>query len=81
MARTAKETAGTLIRIYEDRFANESYNQFRVTWPELRAIAGVTKLNNDYLCEVNQAFNKSNHALISLANFLVVALVSLVYLI
>jgi len=74
MARTATQTARTLISMYEERFANESYNQFRITWPELRAITGAAKLTDAYLHEVNQALNKSDFALISFANFLVVTL-------
>ena len=74
MTNIAELTARRLISIYEERFANQSYNQFRVTWPELRAIAGVTKLTDAYLNELKQALNVYDFALISLANFLVVTL-------
>lgn len=74
MARTAAETANTLISIYDENFANDSYNQFRINWPELRSIAGVAKLTDEYLHDINQALNEGSYVLIPLDNFLVVAL-------
>lgn len=74
MARTAQETANTLISIYDESFANDSYNQFRIDWPELRSIAGVSKLTEEYLGEINQTLNEGSYVLIPLDNFLVVAL-------
>lgn len=76
MARTAAETSNTLIEIYEESFANDNFNYFRIDWPELRAIAGVAKLTHEYLHEVNQALNETSYTLIPLDNFLVVAMES-----
>lgn len=73
MEHTATETARTLISIYNENFANEDYNHFRISWQELRSIAAVSKLSEQYLCEVNQELNKSQYTLIPLDNFLVVA--------
>ena len=76
MERTAEETASILISIYDESFANESYNHFRIGWPELRSIAGVARLTDEYLWEINQTLNESSYFLIPFDNFLLVALES-----
>lgn len=53
MARTAQETARVLSKIYDESFANDSYEQFQIGWPELRSIAGVSKLTRAYLSGVS----------------------------
>ncbi|MDD2899551.1 MAG: hypothetical protein PHI31_12665 [Desulfuromonadaceae bacterium] len=73
METTAIETARALIGIYNECFANENYSHFRILWPELRSIAAVSKLSDQYLREVSQELNKSQFTLIPLDNFLVVA--------
>ena len=72
MARTARETAEILTELYDESFANDSYEQFRITWVDLRGIAGVEKLTTAYLRMINRSLNRSSYQLISLDNFLVV---------
>jgi len=72
MARTAKQTANILTELYDESFANDSYEQFRITWADLRGIAGVEKLTTDYLRSINRSLKRSSYQLISLDNFLVV---------
>jgi len=72
MARTARQTAEILTELYDESFANDSYEQFRITWADLRGIAGVEKLTTAYLRTVNRSLNRSSYQLISLDNFLVV---------
>jgi hypothetical protein len=72
MARTARQTAGILTELYDERFANDSFEQYRITWADLRGIAGVEKLCSGYLRSINRKLNRSGYLLISLDNFLLV---------
>lgn len=72
MARTARQTAEILTELYDESFANDSYEQFRITWADLRGVAGVEKLTTDYLRSINRSLNRSSYNLITLDNFLVV---------
>ncbi len=72
----AQKTAKTLIDIYDEYFAKVSCRRFRINWPELRSIAGIPKLTDEYLHEIQLALRKSGYTLIPLDNFLVVALES-----
>jgi Zn finger protein HypA/HybF involved in hydrogenase expression len=72
----AQKTAKTLIKIYDEYFGKVSCRRFRINWPELRSIAGIPKLTDEYLNEIQLALGKSGYILISLDNFLVVALES-----
>jgi len=72
----ARKTASTLIDIYDENFAKVSCKRFRINWPELRSIAGIPKLTDEYLHEIQLALRKSGYTLIPLDNFLVVALES-----
>jgi hypothetical protein len=73
MARTVRQTAFILSELYEETFSSESYEKFRITWSDLRGIAGVARLTSRYLGKVNQALSETGYTLISLDNFLVVA--------
>ena len=73
MARTARQTAHILTDLYDESFSNDSYEQYRITWADLRGIAGVERLTAGYLRMINRLLNKSGHLLISLDNFLVVS--------
>ncbi|HIJ87496.1 MAG TPA: hypothetical protein HPP97_07380 [Desulfuromonadales bacterium] len=73
MARTATKTASILSELYEETFSSDSFEPFRITWADLRGIAGVARLNDRYLNEIDQALNDTGHTLIAFDNFLVVA--------
>jgi hypothetical protein len=72
MARTATKTAHILSELYEDGFSSDSYEPFRITWADLRGIAGVAKLNGRYLNEIDRELNDCGHTLIKFDNFLLV---------
>ncbi|MEI6208856.1 MAG: hypothetical protein WCP20_18920 [Desulfuromonadales bacterium] len=72
MARTTRKTATILSDLYDETFANDSYEPFRISWPDLRGIAGVSKLTDQYLRQINQALNESGYYLIPFDNFLLV---------
>ena len=63
MARTTTKTASILSELYEDGFTGDSYEPFRITWADLRGIAGVARLNDRNLYEINQALNDNGHPL------------------
>jgi len=73
MARTAAKTASILSDLYNETFANDSYEPFRISWPDLRGIAGVAKLTDQYLRQINLELNESEgYTLIPFDNFLLV---------
>jgi hypothetical protein len=73
MARTARQTAGILTELYDESSANDSIEQYRITWADLRGIAGVEKLYSGYLRNINRKLNRSGYLLFALDNFLLVA--------
>ena len=72
MARNATETANILSELYEETFSNDSCEPFRITWADLRGIAGVAKLTPRYLNEIDRELNETGYTLIRFDNFLVV---------
>jgi len=72
MARSASKTAEILIELYEENFANESFEAFRITWQDLRGIVGVPKLTPTDLRRIDRELNYSGNVLIRFDNFLVV---------
>ena len=72
MARTARQTANILTELYDESFANDAIEQFRIRWADLRGIAGVEKLGTGYVRAINHALNRSGYLLITLDNYLVV---------
>ena len=72
MARSAANTANILSCFYDETFANESCEAFRISWSDLRGIAGVTKLTAGYLRRINQELNESGYSLIPFDNYLVI---------
>jgi hypothetical protein len=72
MARTAAKTGRILSELYDETFANDSYEPFRITWADLRGIAGVTRLTPFYLRTINRMLNESGYSLIPFDTFLVV---------
>ena len=72
MTRTAEATAKILSDLYEETFSRESYEPFRITWPQLRSIAGVPKLSEAIIKEINVAFADSDYCLLALSDSLLV---------
>lgn len=73
MARTAQETAQVLSDIYDESFANDSFEQFQIGWLELRSIAGVPKLTTVYLNQVDCHLRDLEMLLVVCDSFLLVA--------
>ncbi len=72
MARTARQTANILTELYDESFGSDFIEQYRITWADLRGIAGVDKLHRGYLRMVNRSLIKSGYLMIQLDNYLVV---------
>lgn len=73
MARTAAATASALTEMYQETFKNDSCEPFSITWPQLRAVAGVTRLSDCYLEQINSALNDSDYLLVPMSDLLLVA--------
>jgi len=71
--RSSEETAKILSDIYDENFAQDCFSYYRIKWPELRSLAGVTKLTEEYLHDVNTSLVEAGYIFIPLDNFLVVA--------
>lgn len=74
MARTAVETANLLSMMYNESFGGEDMEMFRIGWPELRGLAGIPKLTDEYLADINRTFMETDYTLVSFNDFLVVAM-------
>lgn len=73
MARTAIATAKALLKIYDEDFRNDIGEIYRISWPQLRLVAGVPKLDREYISAVNKALHERNYTLIPFDDYLVVA--------
>lgn len=61
MAQTTTEIAKNLSTLYEETFAGDFSEPFRITWPELRMMAGVPKLTDSFVTAISSEL--SEHAL------------------
>lgn len=73
MTRTAAATASALTELYQETFKNDSFEPFSITWPQLRAVAGVTRLSDCYLEQINSTLNESDYLLVPMSDLLLVA--------
>jgi len=73
MAHTATATASILSNLYDENFGGDYAEPFRITWPELRAVVGVSKLTDVYITQINSALSDDNLYLLPFNNFLLVA--------
>lgn len=70
MQRTAEEVAEVLAGFYSKNFDNNGHEQYRLEWPELRALAGGRKLKADFIAEINEALADNNQVLVAFDTFL-----------
>lgn len=74
MARSATETARILMELYDERFGGAECMPYRISWVELRDIAGVKRLTSGFLQEINDTLHEDEYLLAVGSNSLVVAL-------
>lgn len=75
MARSATETAVILSDFYGKQFGRESYEPFRITWPQLRTLTGAADgLSEKYLQAIDEELLENEYRLIPFNSYLVVML-------
>ncbi|MEI6703629.1 MAG: hypothetical protein WCL71_08850 [Deltaproteobacteria bacterium] len=73
MSRTAEETASILTELYDENFKNDYAEPFRITWPQLRSLAAVSRLVDTYLKDINTSLSEYGQSLIPFDEFFLVA--------
>jgi hypothetical protein len=73
MAHSATETAVNLSKLYSETFADDYEEPFRVTWPELRLMAGVPKLTDAYLKAIGSDLLERDLFLLPFNNYFLIA--------
>ena len=73
MTRSAAETARILKKLYRREFGGDFSEPYRLTWDNLRIMAGVDQLKADYLTEVNESLLADDFALLTFNNLFLVA--------
>lgn len=72
MKRSPDETARALIRLQYEVSGGERYCVCRLTWPDLRMLAGVAKLNASYLSDLVHTLNSFGYTLTQLSDSVVI---------
>ena len=67
MARTEAEISNIFSDLYDENFGRDCSEPFRITWPQLRSLAVVPRLNNNLLKDISEALYETERALIRLA--------------
>lgn len=70
MVRTAVQTAQTLIQLYDDTCCGEL---FRIGWAQLRSLAGISKLGDDYLRRMGEEVAEAGYVLVPMDHYLIMA--------
>lgn len=73
MVRTAEDTAKILIGLFNRQFDQDYGAPFRIGWPQLRSLVGVSRLTDTLLKDINSALSEFGQTLIPLNNSLLVA--------
>ncbi len=73
MAHSAEETATILSMLFNENFDQDYSEPYRITWPQLRSLAGVPCLTDKFLKEINTSLSENRgDLLLPLNNFLLV---------
>ena len=73
MVHSATATALNLSKLYEETFAGNFEEPFRITWPELRMMAGLSKLTDSFIDEISLDLSGHDLFLLPFNNFFLVA--------
>jgi hypothetical protein len=73
MARSTEQTANILSKLSKLSFDQEYEENFRISWPQLRSLAAVPRLDKAFLESVNAALSEYGMVLIPLNNSLLIA--------
>ncbi len=72
MARTAQQVAKTLQEIYIQSFGEADHEKYLLNWADLRGIAGVEKLTEDFVTEISEKMSEAEFTLFPLNDSLLV---------
>lgn len=70
MQRTAESVANVLTEIYTEKFDNDSFEQYRLEWSDLRMLSGGRKITNEFIADINDELTENNQVLVAFDNFL-----------
>ena len=73
MKRTARQMAGLLKELYGECFGDDENEPYRLAWSDLRMLAGVSKITDEFIASINEVLAESDFALIPFNDFLIVA--------
>lgn len=73
MAWNAQEMAEILENLYNREFGGDYVAAYRLTWEQLRSIAGIDRLTDEYLAELGEALLDKDFALLTFNNIFIVA--------
>lgn len=65
MARTVQNTAKILTKLYNQQFDQDSLAPFRISWPQLRSIMAVPRLDEAFLSDINAALTEFGQTLVN----------------
>ena len=73
MVHSATATALNLSKLYEETFVGNFEEPFRIMWPELRMMAGLSKLTDTFIAEISADLSGHDLFLLPFNNFFLVA--------
>ncbi len=73
LSATATTAAATLSKLYDENFGGNYEEPYRISWPELRMIAGVSKLTDPFISEISSTLINHELFLIPFNNFILIA--------
>ena len=76
MARTTAEIASILRELYDETFGSEESEPYRLSYDQLRGIAGAERLTEDIIANVGKMMLDSGYALVMFDDFFLVGMES-----
>ncbi len=73
MARNVYDLAEALKGLYQETFERQDCEPYRMSWVELRMLAGVDKVTNALIAKLNEALTDEDYALTPFNDFIVIS--------
>lgn len=71
MGRNVYELANTLKGLYQETFKGQDCEPYRMSWVDLRMLAGVNKVTNALIAEINEALTDEDYTLTPFNDYIV----------
>ena len=71
MERNVYELADTLKGLYQETFRGRDCESYRMSWVDLRMLAGVKKVTNTLIAEINEVLTDEDYALTPFNDFFI----------